>query len=85
MKEFMIDINNILKIRSLVNISSKYDFDIELSADDFSVSAKSIIGIFTLDITKPVKVTVYSDNVDNYEQYVSEIKDFILPLQTKAV
>ena len=80
MKEFMIDIDNIFKIRSLVNISSKYDFDIKLSSNNYSVSAKSIIGIFTLDITKPVKITIDSDD---YEEYVSQIKDFITPLKTK--
>lgn len=85
MKEFMIDINDILKIRSFVNISSKYDFDIKLTTNETSVSAKSIIGIFTLDITKPVKITVYSDSMDNCERYISEIKDFILPLKTTAV
>lgn len=83
MKEFMLDINDILKIRMFVNISSKYNFDIKLSSKDYSVSAKSIIGIFTLDITKPVKLSILADNIDSdkCEEYISQIKDFILPVR----
>ncbi len=76
MKELMIDIDDIFKIRTFVNISSKYDFDIKLSSDNYYVSAKSIIGIFTLDITKPIKITIYTDD---YEDYLYQIKDFIIP------
>ncbi|WP_296870620.1 HPr family phosphocarrier protein [uncultured Methanobrevibacter sp.] len=81
MKEFMIDINDIFKIRSLVNISNDFDFDITLSSDGYSVSAKSIIGIFTFDITKPIKITIHSDNCD---EYVARIKDFIVTVRSNA-
>lgn len=75
MKEFLINIDNVFKIRSFASISSKYNFDINLYSNGYFVNAKSIIGIFTLDLTKPVKLIVYADD---YEDYISQIKDFIV-------
>lgn len=77
MKELMVDINSILKIKAFVNISVKYSYDITLSSENYSVSAKSIMGIFTLDISKPIKLTITSNNC---EDYVNEIKSFIVSI-----
>ncbi len=75
MQELMVNIDNILKIKTFVNISVKYNYDITLSSKNYSVSAKSIMGIFTLDISKPIKLTIASNNC---EDYINEIKGFIV-------
>lgn len=75
MQELMVNIDDILKIKTFVNISVKYNYDITLSSKNYSVSAKSIMGIFTLDISKPIKLTITSNNC---EDYINEIKGFIV-------
>jgi len=64
MKSFNIIINSIDDVKNFVNIVSKYDFDIDLISDRYVVDAKSIMGIFSLDLTKPIRVDVHTDNSD---------------------
>ena len=55
-----IKLNTINDVKDFVNITSKYDFDIDLSSGRFTVDAKSIIGILSLDLSKPIKVEIHS-------------------------
>ncbi|NLY44113.1 MAG: HPr family phosphocarrier protein, partial [Clostridiaceae bacterium] len=57
-----------------VNIVNRYDFDVDLSSGRYVVDAKSIMGIFSLDLSKPIKVQVHSDDCD---AFMEEIKPFI--------
>jgi phosphotransferase system HPr-like phosphotransfer protein len=53
---------------------NKYDFDVDLTSGRYVVDAKSIMGIFSLDLAKPIKVDVHSDDC---EKFCEEIKNFI--------
>ena len=64
MKSINVMINSINDVKNFVNIVSKYDFDIDLISDRYVVDAKSIMGIFSLDLTKPIAVEVHTDNAD---------------------
>ena len=57
-------LNSISDVKKFVNIVSKYDFDIDLISDRYVVDAKSIMGIFSLDLTKPIEVQVHTDDAD---------------------
>ena len=75
MKTFNLLINSINDVKDFVNSVSKYDFDVDLTSGRYVVDAKSIMGIFSLDLSKPIKVEVHSDNCD---AFLSEIKNFIV-------
>ena len=64
MKTFKVQINSIGDVKNFVNIVSKYDFDIDLISARYVVDAKSIMGIFSLDLTKPIEVQVHTDDAD---------------------
>ena len=64
MKVFNIRLSTIEEVRNFVNIVSKYDFDIDLKSGRYVVDAKSIMGIFSLDLLNKIEVTVHSDNCD---------------------
>lgn len=55
-------LSSINDVKNLVNIVNKYDFDIDLISDRYVVDAKSIMGIFSLDLTKTIKVEAHSDD-----------------------
>ncbi|MBE7034506.1 MAG: HPr family phosphocarrier protein [Ruminococcaceae bacterium] len=74
MKTLTIALASINDVKSFVNIVSKYDFDVDLSSGRYVVDAKSIMGIFSLDLTKPIKVEVHSDNAD---AFIGELKPFV--------
>ncbi len=67
MKAFNVQISSIGDVKNFVNIVGKYDFDIDLVSDRYVVDAKSIMGIFSLDLTKPIKVQVHSEDTQAIE------------------
>ncbi len=74
MKSFNIILKSINDVKDFVNIVNKYDFDVDLTSGRYVVDAKSIMGIFSLDLAKPIKVDVHSDDC---EKFCEEIKNFI--------
>ena len=75
MKTFNIKLNSINHVKTFVNTVNKYDFDVDLTSGRYVVDAKSIMGIFSLDLSKPIKVEVYSEDVG---QFMDEMKPFII-------
>lgn len=73
MKEFKVLLNSIVDVKKFVNTVSKYDFDIDLVSDRYVVDAKSIMGIFSLDLSKEIKLNIYSDNCENL---INELKEY---------
>ena len=53
MKTVSISLNSIDKVKAFVNDISKYDFDFDLVSGRYVIDAKSIMGIFSLDLSKP--------------------------------
>ena len=74
MKTFNIILSSINDVKNFVNIVNKYDFDIDLTSDRYVVDAKSIMGIFSLDLTKAIKVEIYSDDVAALEAELAPYK-----------
>ncbi|MBR7071957.1 MAG: HPr family phosphocarrier protein [Clostridia bacterium] len=56
-------LDNLDKVRQFTAICSSKDYDIELSSGKYIVNAKSIVGIFSLDLTKPVTMTAHCQMV----------------------
>ncbi|MBQ6907089.1 MAG: HPr family phosphocarrier protein [Clostridia bacterium] len=75
MKTFNLSLNCINDVKEFVNIVTKYDFEIDLTSGRYVVDAKSIMGIFSLDLSKPIKAEVHSDDCD---KFVKDIKKFIV-------
>jgi len=74
MKSISICLDTIDKVRSFVNIVSRRDGDFDLVSDRYVIDAKSIMGIFSLDLSKPLRLDIH--NVDNYTEVVDELKPF---------
>lgn len=74
MNTFNIMLGSINDVKNFVNIVSKYDFDVDLTSGRYVVDAKSIMGIFSLDLSKPIKVEVHDENGN---ALVEELKPFI--------
>ena len=68
-------INNIDKVRKFVDIVSRFDCDIDL------VDAKSILGIFSLNIMKPMTMIIHDDE-DKAQVIRNSLKAFdMIPLK----
>ncbi len=63
MKSIQISLNSIEKVKQFVNLISVYDCDFDLSSDRYIIDAKSIMGIFSLDLGKPLRLDIYDEQV----------------------
>ena len=61
MKTAKISLNSIDKVKAFVNEISKFDCDFDLVSGRYVIDAKSIMGIFSLDLSKPITLSVHSD------------------------
>ncbi len=73
MKEIMIRLSTIQDVNRFVKIVSAADQEIDLSSGRYVVDGKSIMGIFSLDLMNPIKMSIHGDNV---EEILEQVKDF---------
>ena len=71
MKKITIALNTINDVKFFVNTVSRYDFDVDLISGRYAVDAKSIMGIFSLDLSKPISVEIHDDNC---QEFLDQIK-----------
>ena len=65
MKTVRISLNSIDKVKSFVNDLSKFDVDFDLVSGRYVIDAKSIMGIFSLDLSKPIDLNIHAEvNID---------------------
>ena len=62
MKSYSIFLKSIVDVKNFVNIVNEYDFDIDLESGRYIVDAKSIMGIFSLDLSKPLSLHINTDD-----------------------
>lgn len=62
-------------VKEFVNIVMRYDFDIDLVSGRYAVDAKSIMGIFSLDLSKPIQLNAHTDDADDF---FNDIEKFIV-------
>ena len=64
MKTVNISLNSIEKVKTFVNLINRYDYDFDLMSGRYVIDAKSIMGIFSLDISKPIVLNIHADYKD---------------------
>ena len=62
MKTVKISLNSIDKVKSFVNELSKFDVDFDLVSGRYVIDAKSIMGIFSLDLSKSIDLNIHADS-----------------------
>ena len=65
MKSIKISLQMAQNVKEFVKIVQDYPYEIDLKSDKYVVDAKSILGIFSLDLSKPLIVEIHSDNCDD--------------------
>ena len=76
MKTVQISLNSIDKVKSFVNGITKFDYDFDLVSGRYVIDAKSIMGIFSLDLSKPIDLNIHAE--DNAEDVLAVIKPYMI-------
>ncbi len=64
LKNISISLKEVNDITNFVNLLTTYDYEVDLVSGRYIVNAKSLLGIYSLDLSKPVKLVIYSDECD---------------------
>ncbi len=75
MKKVDIQLTYAENVKRFVNIVNKYDFDLDLRAGRHVVDAKSILGIFSLDLSHPVSLEIADEESAPAGQLEALLKD----------
>ena len=76
MKTVKISLNSIDKVKAFVNEVTKYDAEFDLVSGRYVIDAKSIMGIFSLDLSKPIELNIHSEN--NIDEILAKLDEFIV-------
>ena len=76
MKTVHISLNSIDKVKAFVNDITKFDNDFDLVSGRYVIDAKSIMGIFSLDLSKPIELNIHSDN--NADEILAVLTPYIV-------
>ncbi len=76
MKTVKISLNSIDKVKSFVNEITRFDYDFDLVSGRYVIDAKSIMGIFSLDLSKPIDLNIHAE--ENIEEVMESLKPYII-------
>ncbi len=76
MKTVQISLNSIDKVKSFVNDISKFSNDFDLVSGRYVIDAKSIMGIFSLDLSKPIDLSIHAE--ENLDEILELLKPYMI-------
>ena len=76
MTEYHISLPDVESVKRFVNAVTRFDCDIDIVSDRYIVDAKSIMGIFSLDLSRPLLLKINSSNTDDVEAIRDAISEF---------
>ena len=77
MKTVQISLNSIDKVKSFVNDITKFDYDFDLVSGRYVIDAKSIMGIFSLDLAKPIDLNIHAEDT-NVDAVLEVLKPYMI-------
>lgn len=76
MKTVQISLNSIDRVKSFVNTITQFDYDFDLISGRYVIDAKSIMGIFSLDLSKPIDLNIHAE--DAIDEVLAALKPYII-------
>ena len=74
MKSVKISLEMAQKVKEFVSITQDCPYEILLKSGKYVVDAKSILGIFSLDLSQPLTVEIYAENCDEFLAQLEKFK-----------
>lgn len=77
MKEMLINLNSVDNVKKFTNLITKYDSEFDIVSGRYIIDGKSIMGIFSLDLSKPLTLRIYTEGTeDNEEELLEALAQF---------
>lgn len=75
-------LSSIEAVKKFVTLTNSYSFPINLATDKYKIDAKSIMGIFSLDLSKPLKIEVESSEADDFIRQLQQFQCDPVPVKS---
>ena len=76
MNRMTINLNDISKVNKFVNEMSKFESDIDIISGRYICDSKSVMGVLSYDLSKPVDIMIHSDNYEEVERFNEVLEEF---------
>lgn len=70
-------LNSIDTVKNFVNMVTKIDVDVDLVSGKYIIDAKSIMGIFSIDLSRPIEVRIHKEQ-EYTEEILEQLKDYLV-------
>lgn len=77
MQTIKISLNSIDKVKTFVNTITKFDQDFDLVSGRYVIDAKSIMGIFSLDLSQAIDLTLHASGAE-LEEILTALEPYIV-------
>lgn len=77
MSEIIILLDSIDKVKKFVSTTTKFDAEIDIVSGRYVLDAKSIMGIFSIDLSKPMIVRIYEEG-EKAEEIIKALEDYVV-------
>lgn len=68
-----ISLSQVSQVKQFVNLVGQAPFDVDVVSGRYTVNAKSMLGIYSLDLSKPIQVVIYSDDCEQLKKELREL------------
>ena len=86
MKTVQISLNSIGKVKSFVNTISQFEYDFDLISGRYVIDAKSIMGIFSLDLSPPLVLNADTEDAQKVREAFAEfVQEALLPDENRLL
>ncbi len=76
MNSINIKLDSIEKVKKFVHLVATVESDLDLVSSRYTIDAKSIMGIFSLDLSKELKLVVSSDDEAIFQEVKEKLNEF---------
>ena len=72
MEAVTISLTQVNQVQQFVNVVSKVPYDVDMVSGRYTIYAKSLLGIYSLDLNRPLQVVMYSDDCEDLKKELVE-------------
>ena len=72
MQAVTISLTEVNQVKRFVNLVGQAPCDVDVVSGRYTVNAKSMLGIYSLDLSKPIQVVIYSDDCEDLKKQLTE-------------
>lgn len=76
MTKVTVNLNQLEMMKRFVSIISTFESDVDAVRDKYTIDAKSIMGLLTLDLSKPLDIVLNSKDEDEVNRFLEVMKEF---------